>query len=1096
MKTRIWTAALRSGTALSSAALAIAIASPAFAEPAGTVAVTAAKTTGDEATSDQAAPAAQQDTQVQAPAPVSDAKPAQGSDTIVVTGTLLRRTDTETPSPVTVLTSDNLQKAGVSTIADAIRSVSADSAGSIGTGFQTGFSAGGSAVSLRGLGVSSTLVLVDGLRSTNFPINDDGHNAYVDLNSIPFSLVDRVEVLKDGASSTYGADAIGGVVNLILKKQFVGIRGTVEGGIAERGDARHARADLTVGYGDYDGRGFNVYLNGEYQRDGRISNHDRGFPYNTRDLTRIGGNDSNTADQSLTVNTPTAYVVRTTQSDLNNPLTGGTTVFNDPGQTFATYTALGINNCAAGTYTVTSGAARGTGCKYDLEDLYRQIQPLQERYSVNGRVSVRLSDSIEGYLTGSWSHSYVNITSAFPPAIRQTQPFGGSPTVASSNPGIVLPVWICPSGVNCANPATAGRTLNPNNPFAAAFAADPNNGAARIYYLFGDIPAGSERTNNVYRFTTGLNGHISDNWDWRVEGVYARDNLTLLQHGFINIAALQTAINTGSYNFINPSQNSAAVRQALSPDKKTPSHSEMYGVDASVSGKIGELPGGPLQLAIGGQVRHEMLENNNQNAALDTYGLSTASAFGSHTVSAIYAEIDAPVHDMLDINVSGRYDKYSEGFSHFSPKLGVKFVPMKELALRGTYSQGFRAPTFAESGPRSQYAGFVTTTPPCNFQIAHGGAVSGSGCTSGGNPYNIPYSLGRGVAGNPNLKPETSRSFTAGAIFQPIRQLSFTVDYYNVKKKDLIVAGPDIGKAVAAYFAAPNLAAATAAVAAVGPGYSVNLVDAIDPLFPAALPRVLIINVPYVNANYAVTSGIDFSATFNMRVADGVRFNSRVDVNHVIQYDLHTTTGVQKYAGTLGPYDLSSGNGTPSWRGNWQNTLDFGKVAVSLTTSFVGRIKEVSTDQQTAPFTTACTANLYKVPSSAPNYTAFCYVDRFVNNDLNVTFKPNEDLNFWFTVKNLFDAKAPVAPAAYASAPNFLTTWHYAGLVGRAYRLGANFNFGTHPRVQPVEPYVAPPPPPAPATQTCPDGSVIPATATCVAPPPPPPPPPAAERGF
>ena len=249
------------------------------------------------------------------------------------------------------------------------------------------------------------------------------------------------------------------------------------------------------------------------------------------------------------------------------------------------------------------------------------------------------------------------------------------------------------------------------------------------------------------------------------------------------------------------------------------------------------------------------------------------------------------------------------------------------------------------------------------------------------------------MAGNPNLKPETSRSFTAGTIFQPIRQLSFTVDYYNVKKKDLIVAGPDIGKAVAAYFAAPNLAAATAAVAAVGPGYSVNLVDAIDPLFPAALPRVLIINVPYVNANYAITSGIDLSATFNMRVADGVRFNSRLDVNHVIQYDLHTTAGVQKYAGTLGPYDLSSGNGTPSWRGNWQNTLDFGKVAVTLTTSFVGKIKEVSTDQQQAPFTTACTANLYKVPSSAPNYTAFCFVDKFINNDFNVTFKPNEDFN-------------------------------------------------------------------------------------------------------
>ncbi len=300
-----------------------------------------------------AGPAFAQDAQTTPPAEVTQpAVPAaEGQeDTIVVTGSLFRRTDTETPSPVTVLTSENLERAGITTISDAIRSISADSAGSIGTGFQTGFSAGGSAVSLRGLGVSSTLVLVDGLRSTNFPINDDGHNAYVDLNSIPFSLVDRVEVLKDGASSTYGADAIGGVVNIILKKQFNGIAGTIEGGVAERGDASRIRGNLTAGIGDYEANGWNVYINGEYQRDGRVSNHSRGFPYNTQDLTRIGGNDNNTADSGLTVNTPTAYVVRTTQTDLNNPLSGGTAVINDAGQSYATYTALGIANCARPTY--------------------------------------------------------------------------------------------------------------------------------------------------------------------------------------------------------------------------------------------------------------------------------------------------------------------------------------------------------------------------------------------------------------------------------------------------------------------------------------------------------------------------------------------------------------------------------------------------------------------------------------------------------------------------------------------------------------------------------------------------------------------------
>jgi iron complex outermembrane receptor protein len=989
-----------------------------------------------------ASPAFAQDAQTATPQ-TQDSQPAvpgaEGEDdTIVVTGSLFRRTDTETPSPVTVLTSETLERAGITTIADAIRSISADSAGSIGTGFQTGFSAGGSAVSLRGLGVSSTLVLIDGLRSTNFPINDDGHNAYVDLNSIPFSLVDRVEVLKDGASSTYGADAIGGVVNLILKKQFNGVAGTVEGGIAERGDASHLRADLTAGFGDYETQGWNFYINGEYQRSGRVTSHSRGFPYNNRDLTSIGGNDGNAADGSLTTNVPTAYVARVNQNDLNNPLSGGTALFPS-GTGFSNYTALGLANCARDTYTITTGAARGTGCRYNLEDLYRQLQPLQERYSVNGRLSVRVADNIEAYLTGSFSRSDVTIQ-GIPSAIRQTQPFGAAPSVASSNPGIVLPVWICPSGVNCANPATAGRTLNPNNPYATAFAADPANGAARIYYMFGDIPAGSERVNDVYRFSAGLTGSFDGGWNWRVEGVYARDELEITQHGLINIAALRQAINTGSYNFVNPSLNSQAVRDALSPDKVTPSFSEMYSIDASISKSLFELPGGPLQLAVGGQVRREQLENNNQNAALDTYGLTTASAFGEHTVSAAYFEIDAPILPILDVTASGRYDHYSEGFSHFSPKVGFKFTPIQQLAVRGTYSQGFRAPTFAESGPRSQYAGFVTTTPPCNFQIAHGGEVppSGTGCTNGGNAYNLPYSLGRGVAGNPDLEPETSRSFTAGVIFQPVKWLSLTADYYNVKKSNLIIAGPAIGDAVSAYFGAANLAAAQAAVAAVGPGYSVNTVDAVDPAFPNALPRVLIINVPYVNANYAITSGIDVAATATIPFSDDVRFTSRVEVTHVFNYDLHVANGVQKYAGTLGPYDLSSGNGTPNWRGNWQNTLEYGPYSISLTTYYVGKIKAVSTDQQAGPnYTTDCSAALYR----SADLEQFCYVNSFITSDLNATMKVNDDFSFWINVKNLFDARAPIAPAAYASAPNFLTTWHYPGLIGRQFRAGASFKF-------------------------------------------------------
>ena len=983
----IRTGRLFAGSALS--AMLVALASPSYAQAV-------------------AAPAA--------PVAATDETP---SDEVVVTGTIFRRTNTETPSPVTVLTADNLVKAGIVTASDAIRSVSADSAGSIGIGFQSGFSAGGSAVSLRGLGVSSTLVLVDGLRSTNFPINDDGHNAYVDLQSIPFSLIERVEVLKDGASSTYGADAIGGVVNMILKKHVTGVDGTVEGGISQKGDADHQRAHLTFGYGDYDSQGFNAYINGEFEHDGRVSNHSRGFPYNTQDLSSIGGLDQNTADSSLTTATPNAVVTRVHQNDLNNPLSGkaGSPITNQ-------YQSLNLN-CAGGTYTVTTGGAQGTGCKWDLVDKYNQLSPLQRRYSVNGRLSVRVSDNIEAYVTGSYSNSYVSILNA-PRALRATQPFGGSPTLSSSNPGIVLPVYICSAGTNCAT--ATDRQLNPNNPFAAAYANDPTNGAARIYYLFGDIKAGSDRTNEVYRGTAGLSGSFAG-WDWKVEGVAARDNLKIVQHGFANIAGLLKAINTGSYNFVNPNANSAAVRQSVSPDVTTKSFSSMYSLDGSISKALFTLPGGDLMLGVGGQIRKEKLENNNQNAKLDTYTLTTSSAFGHHTVSAGYFELNAPVLKQLEIDASGRYDHYSEGFSHFSPKVGFKFTPIKQLAFRGTYSKGFRAPTFAESGPKSQYAGFSTYSTPASFQAAHGGSS---------NPYSQSYSLGSGLAGNPNLKPELSRSMTLGVIAQPVHWFSFTADYYNVKKSRLIVAGPNTGDARTAYYSKTNVTDACAAVAAVGPGYSCNLIDAVDPLFPNALPRVLIINAPFVNANSARTSGLDMSGTVNFKLGDDVRITSKAEATVIFKYNLNNGGIIQKYAGTLGPYELSSGNGTTKWRGNWQNTIEYGKFSGTVTAYYVGRLKSVAADERTD--VTCATGNQYATGNTAIG-EKFCHIKSFINTTMNLDYAVNDKFDFYVNVGNVFNARAPIAPGAYASAPNYLTTWHYAGLIGRTFRAGANFKF-------------------------------------------------------
>jgi len=944
-----------------------------------------------------------------------------------VTGSLFKHAETATPSPVSVLTAENLGKAGITNIADAVRSVSADGAGSIGTGFQGGFSAGGSAVSLRGVGVSSTVVLVDGLRSTNFPLNDDGHNAYVDLNSIPITNIERVEVLKDGASSTYGADAIGGVVNIITRKHIVGVEGGVEGGTSQRGDASKYKAHIAAGYGDYSSQGFNVYVTGEYEHDGRVSNHDVGFPFNTLDLSSIGGKDNNRADDTLTTATPDAIVTRVHQTDLNNPLAGTVTNATTP----ALFQTLSPT-CPYGTFTVNSKSQIGTACKHNLQDEYRQILPLQERYGFSGRLSFRVSDAIEGYVMASYMHDRVNII-APPNAIRQLQAFGASPSTATSNPGIVLPVYICSSGTNCAT--AADRKLNPNNPYAAAYASDPANGAARIYYLFGDMKSGSSRTNQVYRISSGLTGHFGDSWDWKIDGVYARDNLGITDYGWGNNAGVIKAINTGSYNFVNPSQNSAAVRQAVAPDIFTKSNSWIATVDASLSRTLFTLPGGEVKAAIGGQFRRESLTNNSRNPNLDVDGLNTSAAFGKRSVSAGFFEVDAPILDQLDVNVSGRYDHYSAGYNHFSPKVGAKFAPVKWLSLRGTYSKGFRAPTFAESNPRSSYAGFSNYTPNAAFIAAHPN-----------NPaYSTVYSLGSGATGNPDVKPEKSRNYTLGAIFQPKSSISFTVDYFNIKKSNLIVGGPLGGAARTAYYsvagnnyasAAAAAAAGCAAVAAVGAGYSCNAIDAADPFSPNALPRVLIINVPYVNADFEVISGLDFAAQAAVPITSDLRWTVRAEATKTIKFNLHTNGEVQRYAGTLGPQELSSGNGTPRWRGNLQNSFEYGRFTLTTTTYFVGRMKEVAADEGSLDL--SCSAALYV---AADGSDKFCHVRSFTYTDVNLNIHVNEKFDFFATMGNAFGAHAPIAPAGYTSSPNYLTTWHTPGLIGRTFRAGANFKF-------------------------------------------------------
>ena len=229
-----------------------------------------------------------------------------------------------------------------------------------------------------------------------------------------------------------------------------------------------------------------------------------------------------------------------------------------------------------------------------------------------------------------------------------------------------------------------------------------------------------------------------------------------------------------------------------------------------------------------------------------------------------------------------------------------------------------------------------------------------------------------------------------------------------------------------------------------GPGYKCNVIDAPDPVNPNALPRLLVFDVPYVNANYMVSSGIDMQANANVQLANGVKFISRVDVTRVLRLDLVTPAGVvQKYAGTLGPYELSSGGGTPRIRGNWQNTIEVGNFSLTSTTYYVGRIKQVAADRiqpVNGVIDLGCKNTLVPIIAGS-DVNNQCFVRPFIYTDLNLCVRVNDDFRFFFSVQNVTNARAPLAAAAYTSNPNYLSSWHYAGLVGRNFSAGANFNF-------------------------------------------------------
>src|SRR5438105_12831225 len=208
---------------------------------------------------------------------------------VVVTGSMIKRTDFETPSPIQVVTSEDLQRSGYTTVSEVLRNLAANGQGTLSQSFNGAFAGGGSGVALRGLTVGATLTLIDGERTIPYPLSDDAERNFVDVSTIPFLAVDRIDVLKDGASAEYGSDAIAGVLNVILKKSFTGFQSSLEGGTTSRHDGTTEHFTAIGGVGELAADGYNAYLAVEYRHQDNILSINRRGAWNTRDWTSYGG---------------------------------------------------------------------------------------------------------------------------------------------------------------------------------------------------------------------------------------------------------------------------------------------------------------------------------------------------------------------------------------------------------------------------------------------------------------------------------------------------------------------------------------------------------------------------------------------------------------------------------------------------------------------------------------------------------------------------------------------------------------------------------------------------------------------------------------
>lgn len=811
---------------------------------------------------------------------------------VEVTGSRIKRIDAEGANPVQVISRKEIERTGASTINDVLQSIPGAGAG-LDDRFTNGFAPGGGSVNLRGLGINSTLVLINGRRVATYPFAQQigTPQGFQDLNSIPLAAVDRIEVLKDGASAVYGADAVAGVINVILRQDYRGLEVGVGYGRSAKRDGDLPTANLTWGTGDLGTDRYNFLVGLNLSKRSEILSKDRSFG-GTEDLRPRGG-----ADRRSSYGLPGTII---------DNVTGD--VLNDVGGICGPATQRGGNSI------------RGAFCRYDRAAL-GEVLPESEKSGVYARGSFAVTKD----------------TTAFAEALFTRNKFSSGGWPAGTTDDIGLGTANIPAGA-------------PNNPF-------PNE--AEVRFRFADVGnRGNDGTSDNKRFLLGLKGNLLG-WDYETALNVNRININnLATNNALNsrllcmmdpanaarYAAGQASTVTGQtlaqlfaatpayatyfrnelakcgaafatygyYNFVNPAANAPGTAAYLRHDSVRKGESTMDGFDVRASRDLMALPGGQLALAVGFDTRREEASDipDVQLQTGDTLAISAAQAFGNRRVSALYAELNAPILKNLEANFAVRRDKYSGNgdYAATSPKIGLRYQPATSLVLRATASEAFRAPSLFETTPAQQTSFSFGIQDPLRCP------------TFDANNADCVLDVRRVQQGNPNLKPEKSKSYNLGAVWEASSAVTVSLDYWKIDRKDEIGSFAD-QTLVDVFFNNPAIVARNQA------------------------GQIIQINQVPVQLNKTKTSGVDIGLTVRNNLGSWGKLSSKFDVSYVSTYVFTTLD-----AATLQqvPDSFNGDYNQPRYRASWDFSLDQGAWEYGLSGYSIGHYEGLNSNPRVA----------------------------------------------------------------------------------------------------------------------------------------------------